>query len=105
MVLSEDGRAYKAQATSLAVEALELAGAALLLCPIELKVTLHPKKPKKQTARPVRRIDLSNSLKIAEDALSGCLYADDKQVHKITLSLGPPIENGALIIQATEYIA
>lgn len=53
---------------------------------LRLEVTLHAKKPKRKSNRPVRRIDLSSGLKVAEDALSGTLYVDDHQTHEIATS-------------------
>lgn len=93
-VLSAAGRAYKEQAAALARQA----GAQIITGPVRLEVTLHAKKPLRKSNRPVRRIDLSNSLKVAEDALSGILYIDDHQTHEIVMNVGEPISGGALVI-------
>ena len=93
-VLSAAGRAYKEQAAALARQA----GAQIITGPVRLEVTLHAKKPLRKSKSPVRRIDLSNSLKVAEDALSGILYVDDHQTHEIAMRVGEPIPGGALVI-------
>lgn len=93
-VLSPAGREYKALAADLARQA----GAVMITGPVRLEVTLHAKKPLRKSNSPVRRIDLSNSLKVAEDALSGILYVDDHQTHEIAMNVGEPIPGGALVI-------
>jgi crossover junction endodeoxyribonuclease RusA len=67
--------------------------------PVWLDITLHPKKPKKDTGVQVRSIDLSNCIKCAEDALNGIAWVDDRQVEKLTARRGEPVEGGALIVR------
>lgn len=97
-VLSPAGRAYKA----LAADAARQAGAEIITGPVRLEVTLHAKKPLRKSSRPVRRIDLSNSLKVAEDSLSGILYVDDNQTHEIVMNVGEPVPGGALVITVSQ---
>lgn len=78
------------------------AGAEIITGPVRLEVTLHAKKPLRKSSRPVRRIDLSNSLKVAEDSLSGILYVDDHQTHEILMSVGEPVPGGALVITVNQ---
>lgn len=66
--------------------------------PVELVVTLHPKLTAKGKASEVV-LDLSNAIKVAEDALQGVAYENDKQVKKITLSYGAPMAGGGLTLE------
>lgn len=93
-VLNPVGRAYKEQAAALARQT----GAVTITGPVRLEVTLHAKKPLRKSNRTVRRIALSNSLNVAEDALSGVLYIDDHQTTEIVVNEGEPIPGGALVI-------
>ena len=62
--------------------------------PIELKVLLIPKNK--------IVMDLSNCLKVTEDALQGIVYENDKQVKRIFMEYGQPDGNGALIVCISE---
>lgn len=64
---------------------------------VELCVVFHPKLTKKG-AEYKRRQDLSNTIKVVEDALIGVAYADDKQVTSIQAKLGPAIIGGGLVV-------
>lgn len=92
-MLSPVGRAYKEQAAALARQT----GAVTITGPVRLEVTLHAKKPLRKSNRPVRRIALSNTLNVAEDALRGVLYIDDHQTTEIVVN-EEPIPGGALVI-------
>lgn len=70
MVLSAEARQYKLDVAALA-RALKLRPSDAP-CSIELKVY-----------RPIRRGDLSNRIKIVEDALQGVAYIDDAQIEEI----------------------
>lgn len=96
IVKSEDAARYQRNARILAVQA----GIKPLNGPIHLDVTLHPKKPARATkGASVRSIDLSNSIKCAEDALNGIAWADDRQVESLSARRGHPITGGALIVR------
>lgn len=64
--------------------------------PIALKLTLVPKNGVV--------MDLSNCLKVAEDALQGVAYVNDRQVKAIELEYGEPDGKGALIVEIDEFI-
>jgi crossover junction endodeoxyribonuclease RusA len=64
--------------------------------PVALRLTLVPRN------RVV--MDLSNCLKIAEDALQGIVYENDKQVRSISIAYGDPDGKGALIVDVAEFI-
>lgn len=73
-VLNKEGREYKQLARMLAMGAR----LPLLRCDVLLEMTVYfPNR---------RRRDLSNTLKIVEDALKGVAYADDSQVARIVLT-------------------
>ena len=50
-------------------------------------------------------MDLSNCLKVAEDALQGIVYENDRQVREINLRYGPADGKGALIVEVTVLAA
>lgn len=56
-----------------------------------LEVVLHAKKTKKATGKRPRCIDLSNSLKVAEDSLIGIAFTDDAQTRSIAMAYGEPV--------------
>jgi Holliday junction resolvase len=68
LVLSEAGRVFKAQAGWLARDAYRDVPMA---CDVALRVNVY---------RPRRRGDLSNLLKVVEDAFTGIVYVDDGQI-------------------------
>lgn len=67
--------------------------------PIRLLVSLHPRKPKKASSKPVRCIDLDNATKAAIDALNGLAWQDDSQMVEILSRKAEPVEAGALIVE------
>lgn len=69
---------------------------------VQWDLTLHPRKPKRDTGGRVRCIDLSNAIKIVEDALNGIAWSDDSQVDALAARRGPPVEGGALVIRWSE---
>lgn len=93
-VLSSDGKAYKAEVQRLALAK----GAELMTGPLRLRVKLLPKTKKDGTASAIM-MDLSNCLKVAEDALQGVCYENDRQVESIRLDYGDAVEGGGLIVR------
>jgi crossover junction endodeoxyribonuclease RusA len=71
--------------------------------PIALTFTLHPRMNKDGSASAVV-LDLGNCLKVAEDALQGIVYENDKQVRSITMGYGPPITDGSLVVEVIEFV-
>ena len=65
---------------------------------VQLSIKLMPKLTKKGLASK-QCLDLDNCLKVALDALQGCLYDNDNQVKRILLEYGEPVENGGLLIE------
>lgn len=74
------------------------AGARLTAGPVDLTVTLHPKLTAKGRASGTV-LDLSNCLKVAEDALQGIAFENDRQVKRITLAYGVPLPGGGLTLE------
>ena len=70
--------------------------------PMELRLTLCPRRNKDGSASAVV-LDLSNCLKVAEDALQGVVYVNDKQVKKVVLEYGDAVPDGALIVEVSEF--
>jgi crossover junction endodeoxyribonuclease RusA len=92
---SAEAKAFKALAAIQAKRAkLELRTG-----PVEIIVILHPKKPKRPSARPVRCQDLDNVLKVAIDALQGIAYVNDSQIVSIRATKGDPVPCGALSVE------
>mgnify|MGYP000857393862 FL=1 len=92
-VLSAEGRAYKANVGWLA----KAAGAKVVEHDVALIVTLHPRTNLDGTASAVV-LDLSNSIKLAEDALQGIAYANDKQIKRLSAAYGNPMKDGGLTV-------
>ncbi len=106
--ISPEGEAFRK-----AAQAQWFATYGLTLFPVEgyvsMEVTLHPVRPKDWERRQrlqgeawadsVRCIDLDNALKIPLDALQGIAFENDKQVRRITLARGEPVESGALRVK------
>ena len=65
---------------------------------VQLSIKLLPKLTKNGLPSKVC-LDLDNCLKVALDALQGCLYDNDNQVKRILLEYGEPVENGGLSIE------
>lgn len=93
-VLSNDGRKYKEAVKAIAVAK----GADLMGGDLRLRVKLLPKKKKDGSASLVV-IDLSNCLKVAEDALQGVCYKNDRQVKSIRIDYGDATEGGGLVVR------
>ena len=71
--------------------------------PIHVEMTYHPKRPKKWiVGAPTRSQDISNIVKVAEDALNGIAWHDDKQITFLAIRKGIPVPDGALIVQWRE---
>lgn len=49
-------------------------------------------------------IDLSNCIKIAEDALQGVAYVNDRQTRAIMMRYGEPELLGALVVKISEFV-
>jgi crossover junction endodeoxyribonuclease RusA len=71
--------------------------------PIALTFTLHPRMNKDGSAS-ATVLDLGNCLKVAEDALQGIVYENDKQVRDIRMMYGPPIAEGSLVVEVFEFM-
>lgn len=66
-------------------------------------VTLCPRKNKDGSPSGVV-LDLGNCWKVAEDALQGIVYVNDRQIRRIrNVEYGPPSDEGALIIEVAEF--
>lgn len=70
--------------------------------PIALNLTLHPKGLNKNGQALGVTMDLSNCLKVAEDALQGIVYVNDRQVKSISMRYGEKTNTGALVVQIEE---
>lgn len=70
--------------------------------PVALVLTLCPRRNKDGSASGTV-LDLGNCLKVAEDALQGVVYENDKQVKDLRLRYGPPTPEGALIVEVEVF--
>ena len=71
--------------------------------PIALVLTLCPRQNKDGSASGTV-LDLTNCVKVAEDALQGIVYENDRQVQDLHLRYGDATPTGALIVEVTEFI-
>jgi len=102
-VRSKEAIEYKEAVASIANEFID---APLVGC-VSVSMTLHPERPKDWEKRQrkdarwglgVRRIDLDNAMKVAIDALQDIAFENDRQITKLTIKLGQPIEGGGLSV-------
>lgn len=71
--------------------------------PMALTLTLCPRQNKDGSASAVV-LDLGNCLKVAEDALQGIVYENDKQVRELHLRYGDATPDGNLVVEVAEWI-
>jgi len=98
--VSKEAKAYKEACGHLARQAYS--PSVPFLGHVSLFVTLHPRRTKKGVESGVC-VDLSNILKLAEDSLSGIVLRDDKQVRRIEMEFGEPVEGGALVVSVERW--
>ena len=89
-IVSKEASAYRSQIAA-------IVGRAPIDNHVYLSIELLPKLTKSGEASKVC-LDLDNCLKVALDALQGCLYVNDNQVRKIKLQYGEPVKDGGLLI-------
>ena len=94
-VLSKDARDFK---QTVAVVARTSGVMAPLQGEVMVDIAYHPKARKKETDRPLRRLDCDAHIKPVLDALIGIAYLDDYQVVDARCHLEAPVENGELIV-------
>lgn len=93
MVLSDEGKTYKAKAGWLA----KAAGAKPVTHDVAVVITMHPKTKKNGEASSVVQ-DIDNQIKCALDALQGIAYANDKQIKRLSAAYGNPMKDGGLTV-------
>lgn len=97
-IVSKEALAYKVAIALIATEQ----GVQPLDGDVALDLILHAKKTKKDTGKRARVMDLSNSLKISEDALIGIAFHDDAQTRAISMRYRVPVPGGALVITVSQ---
>lgn len=65
--------------------------------PVELNIIFHPRLTRRGQASLIRQ-DLSNTIKVTEDALQGVAYANDNQIVRLNACISNPIPNGGLTV-------
>ncbi|CAB5187294.1 Crossover junction endodeoxyribonuclease, RusA-like [uncultured Caudovirales phage] len=93
VVRSAAANAYRAQVVRIALAA----GVEPFSGAVSLGIHLLPKLTKKGLASGTC-IDLSNAWKVAEDALQGIAYDNDRQVRGFGALFGDPVEDGGLVV-------
>lgn len=66
--------------------------------PIALRIAYHPKARKKETEKPLKRMDCDAHIKPIGDSLIGIAYHDDYQVVSIRCDLAEPVQDGKLVV-------
>ena len=99
-IVSSEAMKYKIEIAAIA----ELQGVVPLQGDVRLDLVLFAKKTKKDSSKRPRCIDLSNSLKVTEDALIGIAYDDDAQTRQITMAYGEPVFGGAVQITISQIL-
>ena len=93
MVVSAEAQAWK----QAAVWQARAVGCPLLAGPVTVAMILHPRLTKTGKASQIR-LDVDGPIKIALDALQGVAYANDKQVVRLSASIGAPQPEGGLTV-------
>lgn len=97
VVQSAEAREWKATAGWSA----RAAGWTLAVADVAVEIVLHPRLTLR--GRPsARRVDLDNAIKATMDALNGIAYEDDRQVVRITASVGHALAGGGLTVAVEE---
>lgn len=94
-VISKRGREYKA----IVAELCRFAGVTEIAGKVAVEIEICPKKPKKDTGKEPRCLDLDNMFKVALDSLQGHAYANDAQIWKLSGSRGEPVTGGQLNVK------
>ena len=63
-----------------------------------VELAYHPKKRKKETSKPLRRLDVDAVIKPVLDALTGDVWLDDYQVVGVSSELGEPLPEGVVFV-------
>jgi crossover junction endodeoxyribonuclease RusA len=104
MLVSDEANAFKAEVYA---RCLEAGIRRPIVGRVELRVELYPELPKdwekraaksKHWSDSVRCMDLSNALKVTEDALKGVAFGDDSWVRSITMVRMEPDAHGARVV-------
>lgn len=94
IVVSAEAKAYKQHAAIVAV----MAGVKVSAEPVHAIIVLHPRRNKDGTASKTI-VDIDNCIKVIFDSLNGVVWVDDKQVKKLWVSYGEPLEAGGLSLE------
>lgn len=65
--------------------------------PVELNIIFHPRLTRRGQASLIRQ-DLSNTIKVTEDALQGVAYSNDNQIVSLNACISNPIPCGGLTV-------
>lgn len=95
-VLSKEARDFK---QTVNLEAISKGVKRPIQGEVMVAITYHPKGRKKDTGKPLRRLDCDGPIKATLDALIGVAYLDDYQVVAVTCRLAEPVEGGKLIVE------
>ena len=70
----------------------------LHVCPVSVSIEYAPKKRKKETDAPLRRLDVDGVIKPVLDALQGIAYLNDYQVVSVSSRIVEPVNGGKLTV-------
>ena len=96
-VISKRGREYKAEVANLC----KFAGITEISGKVAVSLEICPKKPKKDTGKEPRCLDLDNIFKACLDSLQGHAYANDAQIWILSGRRGEPVPGGQLNVRVT----
>lgn len=91
--VTTEAKAYKLQVGLMA----RAAGIKMLLGPVSVRITLHPRTTKDGKASR-SRLDLDNIIKITIDALNGIAWRDDSQIVWILAEVGGAMDGGGVTV-------
>lgn len=93
--ISKRGREYKAQVA----EICKAAGITPMNGRLAVFLEICPKKPKADTGKEPRCIDIDNGAKCLADSLQGFAYANDAQIWALSIRRGDPVPGGCLNVR------
>ena len=93
--ISKRGREYKQEVARLCGEA----GVQEIKGRVAVELEICPKRPKKETGKEPRCLDLDNLFKGVLDSLQGFAYANDAQIWKLSARRGEPVPGGCLNVK------
>lgn len=73
--------------------------------PVEVELTLLPRSNQDGSPNQGRLLDVGNVEKVALDAMQGIVFRNDRQVKRLVVGYGEPVEGGGLVVRVRVFVA